>query len=202
MDIQTKSAERELETRCKILFELTKEMAENETWANIRFYYWAYHETWMLKLFPKCLASKKAYELFYEKYKDDIRKYNWFDKKVSEWRSPDGKRQFMHEHVVTSNDFKNQLLYLYKENQLSVEKIKELISQQRVCWVTREEDNLLSKKYKDHRQNPLKVYEECGVELYDSKNENLDNIMISSFPSLPKKEKIIKNPCEIKNLND
>ena len=68
-------SERELDVRCKILYDLTKEYVENASRATSRLFYWAYHETWMLMAFPKVLASKKAYNLFFEKYKEDIREY-------------------------------------------------------------------------------------------------------------------------------
>ena len=138
--------ERELLSRSKIIYDLTKEIVENNTPANKRFFYWAYHETWMLQDFPKILASKKAYELFYNKYKRDIRNYDWFSKETTESRDNKNKRMFMHEHLTTSEDFKQELIYLYKQNKLSVEKVRDLILQQRVCWITREEDDLLRKK--------------------------------------------------------
>lgn len=170
--------ERELDVRCKIIYDMTKEIVENRTKANSRLFYWAYHETWMLKLFPKCLASKKAYELFFEKYKKDIRECDWFNQAILECRDDKDKRLFMHEHLTTSEDFKQELIYLYKNNQLSVEKIKELISQQRVCWITRDEDDKLNKSgYNKHRPDPLAAYTECGIEIYDAENADLSNIM-------------------------
>ena len=83
----------------------------------------------------------------------------------------------MHEHLTTTNDFKKELLCFYKEGKLDVNKIIELISQQRVCWITREEDSILRKKYKDHREDSLKAYEECGIEIFDANDEDLKNIM-------------------------
>lgn len=176
-------AERELDTRCKIIYDLAKEVVENNTDANTRFFYWAYHETWMLKAFPKCLASKKAYSLFYNKYHKDIREFDWFSKETTYWKDDNNKRQFMHEHLTTSDDFKNELIYLYKKNELTVNKIKDLISQQRICWITREEDDVLrkTKTYKHHRPNPILAYKECGIEIYDAENEDLTNIMIPTF---------------------
>ena len=173
--------ERELLFRSKIIYDLTKEIVENNTKANNRFYNWAYHETWMLQDFPNVLASKKAYELFYNKYRKDIRNYDWFSQKVSKIRDNKKKKIFVHEHLTTSEDFKQELIYLYKQNKLSVEKVKDLILQQRVCWITREEDDLLNKKYKKHRNNPLQAYKECGIEIYEEENEDLSNVMIPSF---------------------
>lgn len=173
--------ERELLSRSKVVFDLTKEIVENNTPANKRFFYWAYHETWMLQDFPKILASKKAYELFYDKYKKDIRDYDWFSKETTESRDHKNKRMFMHEHLTTSEDFKQELIHLYKQNNLSVEKVKDLILQQRVCWITREEDDALRKQYKSHRPHPLQAYKECGIEIYDEEHEDLSNIMIPTF---------------------
>ena len=189
--------ERELLSRSKIIYDLTKEIVENETKANKRFYNWAYHETWMLQDFPKTLASKKAYELFYNKYKKDIRNCDWFNKEISESRDDKNRRLFMHEHLTTSEDFKQELIYLYKQNKLSVEKVKDLILQQRVCWITREEDDLLRKKYKSHRPNPLHSYKECGIEIYDEENEDLSNIMIPTFTI----EKSLPNMPFIENIS-
>ena len=91
----------------------------------------------------------------------------------------------MHEHLTTSEDFKQELIYLYKNNQLSIAKIKELIGQQRICWITREEDDILkgTKTYKSHRPNPLLAYKECGIEIYEEEKADLDNIMIPTFDS-------------------
>ena len=63
------------------------------------------------------------------------------------------------------------------------EKVKELFFQQRVCWVTREEDDVLNhtKTYKSHRPNPLEAYKECGIEIYELEKEDLSNIMIPTF---------------------
>lgn len=183
-------SERELDVRCKILYDLTKEYVENASRATSRLFYWAYHETWMLMAFPKVLASKKAYNLFFEKYKEDIREYGWFSGKIEDCREDNKKRTFMHEHLTTSEDFKRELIYLYENDSLNIDKIKTLLLQQRVCWVTREEDDRLNAMgYRDHRADPLQAYKECGIEIYEAEKEDLGNVMIPSV-SLVKTPKI------------
>ena len=49
---------------------------------------------------------------------------------------------------------------------------------QRLCWITKEENSILSQKgYKKHRNNPLKAYKNCDICIYDEEKENLKNIM-------------------------
>ena len=74
--------ERELNVRSNMIYNMTKEVVENDTDANKRLFFWLCHETWMLKKFPKFLTSKKAYEMFYAMYKQDIRDFGWADSKV------------------------------------------------------------------------------------------------------------------------
>ena len=175
--------ERELNVRSNMIYNMTKEVVENDTDANKRLFFWLCHETWMLKKFPKFLTSKKAYEMFYAMYKQDIRNFGWADSKVEKCKNSNKKRQFMHEHLTTTNDFKNELVYLYKKGLLTVDKVKDLILQQRICWITREEDDILThtKTYKDHRPNPLLAYKECGIEIYECEKADLSNIMIPTF---------------------
>lgn len=60
---------------------------------------------------------------------------------------------------------------------LNIQKIKELISKQRLCWITKDENKQLNALgYRKHRENPLKAYEDCGIEIYDRENEDLNDI--------------------------
>ena len=198
--------ENELESRARIIYDTVKEVVENPTEANKRLFKWACHEIWMLKAFDRVLTSKKAYQMFYEIYKKDIRDFDWFDGKISKIKDNNGKRMFMQEHLTTTDDFKNELIHLYKNNELSVQKVKQLILQQRICWITREEDNKLNAKgYRKHRDNPLEAYKDCEIEIYESDKASLNNLMIPSF-ELPKKsggrkrETVkAKQPSEISN---
>jgi hypothetical protein len=67
---------------------------------------------------------------------------------------------------------KSQLIELCNKDALSISKIKELISKQRICWITLEEDNVLTKlKYKSHRSDPDKAYKEAGIEIYKKRKK-------------------------------
>lgn len=183
---KTKCDERELDAWCSMLYAYTKEMCENPTKANKWIFDRASHDEWVLAKFPKHLASVKAFKEFYEMTGLDIREYDW----QSQVKTKDGKKivvhqHFVDEHLTTAFDFKNYLVFLYKTGELSVEKIKSLLAEQRLCWITKEENNRLSAKgYYKHRNSPLSAYEACGIEIYDKENEDLSNIMPGNLAHL------------------
>ncbi len=47
--------------------------------------------------------------------------------------------------------------------------------------------------YRKHRENPLKAYEDCGIEIYDKENEALDNIQTN--PRNLEVSSKLKNTC-------
>lgn len=170
--------EKELDTWCKTLLDYTKAMIDNPTIANKWIFDRATHDEWVLMKFPKRLASVKAYDEFYALTGKDIRDFDW----LSSAKAKDGSKfvvhqRFVDEHMTTAFDFKNKLLKLCDEGKLDENKIKELIAMQRLCWITKEENdklNLLG--YRTSRENPLEAYERCGIEIYDKENADLSNI--------------------------
>lgn len=170
------STSRELELWCNTVFNYTKEMAENPTSATKWIFDRATHDEWSLKCFPKRFASKRAYNEFFELTGKDIRNFNW----TSSVKTKSGEKVVVHklfveEHLTTAYDFKNTLLFYYKSGVLTTDVIKELLFKQRICWITKEENSRLnSKGYRTHRDSPLDAYKECGIEIYDEVNQNLD----------------------------
>lgn len=175
--------ERELDTWCKLILDYTKERVENDSVATRWIFDTATHDEWVLSMFPKHLASVEAYNQFYELTGEDIRNFNWNSKaRTKEGKSITVHKIFVDEHMTTAHDFKYELIYLYQKGELSVGKIKQLISKQRLCWITKEEDKKLNKNgFRNHRQNPIEAYKTCGIEIYDTNNENLDDIMKPTF---------------------
>lgn len=170
--------EKDYDTWCKMLLDYTQAMVHNPTVANKWIFDRASHDEWVLSKFPKHLASVKAYNEFYDLTGKDIRDFDW----LSSVKTNDGTKivvhqHFVDEHMTTAFDFKTKLLELCEEGKLDVEKIKELIAMQRLCWITKDENKQLNALgYRKHRENPLEAYEDCGIEIYDKENEDLDNI--------------------------
>lgn len=170
--------EKDFDTWCKMLLDYTQAMVHNPTVANKWIFDRASHDEWVLSKFPKHLASVKAYNEFYGLTGKDIRDYDW----LSSVKTNDGTKIIVHqhfvdEHMTTAFDFKTKLLKLCEEGKLDIQKIKELIAMQRLCWITKDENKQLNALgYRKHRENPLKAYENCGIEIYDKENEDLDNI--------------------------
>lgn len=200
---QTERNEEELNAWCSMLYEYTKQMVENPTKANKWIFDRASHDEWVLSNFPKHLASEKAYNLFYDLTGQDIRDFDW----LSTVKTKDGKRIIVHqhfvdEHLTTAYDFKNTLIYYYNQGKLTVSLIKELIKQQRLCWITKEENKeLCVRGYVKHRNDPLQAYKDCGIEIYKAASENLENIMkpeIVKHVNKGKKCKISTNNIEIR----
>ena len=161
--------ENEFDTWCKMLLDYTQAMVHNPTVANKWIFDRASHDEWVLSKFPKHLASVKAYNEFYDLTGKDIRDFDW----LSSVKTNDGTKivvhqHFVDEHMTTAFDFKTKLLKLCEEGKLDVEKIKELIAMQRLCWIAKDENKQLNALgYRKHRENPLKAYEDCGIEIYD-----------------------------------
>lgn len=187
--------EKDFDTWCKMLLDYTQAMVHNPTVANKWIFDRASHDEWVLSKFPKHLASVKAYTEFYNLTGKDIRDYDW----LSSVKTNDGTRivvhqHFVDEHMTTAFDFKTKLLELCEEGKLDVEKIKELIAMQRLCWITKDEDKQLNALgYRKHRENPLKAYEDCGIEIYDNENEALDNIQTNPRNMVVSSK--LKNTC-------
>lgn len=199
--------EEDFDTWCKMLLDYTQAMIHNPTVANKWIFDRASHDEWVLSKFPKHLASVKAYNEFYDLTGKDIRDYDW----LSSVKTNDGTKivvhqHFVDEHMTTAFDFKTKLLKLCEEGKLDIQKIKELISKQRLCWITKDENKQLNAQgYRKHRENPLKAYENCGIEIYDKENEDLDNIQTNphGITASSKLEKICPElEIEVSEMSD
>ena len=187
--------EKDFDTWCKMLLDYTQAMVHNPTVANKWIFDRASHDEWVLSKFPKHLASVKAYNEFYDLTGKDIRDFDW----LSSVKTNDGTKivvhqHFVDEHMTTAFDFKTKLLKLCEEGKLDIQTIKELIAKQRLCWITKDENKQLNALgYRKHRENPLKAYEDCGIEIYDKENEDLDNIQTN--PNNKVVSSKLKNIC-------
>ena len=196
---KTFDKERELTSWCELIFKYTKERVENDSVATRWIFDRATHDEWVLALFPKHFASVNAYNQFFELTGQDIREFNWNSTVTTKDKQTIIVHQFfVDEHLTTAHDFKYELIELFNQGNLSVDKIKELISMQRLCWITKEENNKLTQSgFKNHRKNPLDAYQTCGIEIYDKDNCDL-NIMIptsrkTNSPHLESSNQILKN---------
>ncbi|NCB48066.1 MAG: DUF4268 domain-containing protein [Clostridia bacterium] len=198
------SEKRELNVWSEMLLNLIKETVYNKTKASDWYFARVYHDAWTLKSFTKRLASKKAYKEFLDLTGLDIRDYDW----KSSVRTKDEKKIVVHqlfadEHMTTAYDFKEELIWLFKQNKLSKELIKELISKQRMCWITRSENKKLNENgFIKHRADPLQAYKRCGIEIFEEEKEDLVNIMKPTFP-YPLKEnnqKLLEKRGNMKNI--
>lgn len=126
----------------------------------------------------KPLASKNAYREFYELSEGkDIRNYNW-DNSIK----IDGKYVSIHtlfawEHKTTAYNFRKNLQKLFDNNNLNTDNVINLIRKQKICWVTKQENNELNKLgYKKERETdknlreitPKMVYALAGIEIETS----------------------------------
>ena len=176
-------AEKEIDTYSDILFNFTKSAVECKTKVLKVVLSKAVREVWQLLKVPRHMASVKAYNEFLKLTELDIRNYDWF----SEVKDKNGKKFKVHnlfqdEHMTTVFDFVNNLIFLYEKGELTKEKVKELILKQRMCWITKNEDKILTKNgYQKHRQDPLAAYNECEIEIFEVNKENLSDIMKSEF---------------------
>ncbi len=179
------SEEKELNTWCKVVCDLAKvceDDGDNVLYRQL--FAKAVRDAWMLKLFPKHLASKKAYQDFKKKTAGlDIRNCNWFSKE----KITSNEKIYVHsvyedEHLTTVKDFKEEILFLQRKGKLTEAKVKELFFQQRVCWITKDEDKKLNKKgFYQHRQDPLEAYDRCGIVIYDEDPANLSDVMKPTY---------------------
>ena len=200
---KNKQEEQELNVWCNTLYNYTKQMVENPTRANKWIFDKACHDEWLLSKFPKHLSSVKAYNAFYELTGKDIRDFDWYSTvKTKTGENIIVHKYFMDEHLTTAYDFKNTLMLFYKQGRLTIDLIKDLIQQQRLCWITREEDKMLTAKgYIKHRVDPLKAYTDCDIEIYDKENEDLENIMKPQFCSVIKNSNGEKGNNVLKRAN-
>lgn len=71
------------------------------------------------------------------------------------------------EHFDTASDFKKWLTKNEKGNTLTRDLIIERLEKSSVCWITRDEQLLLDKKYKNNRKDPFKIFQKLGITICD-----------------------------------
>lgn len=88
---------------------------------------------------------------------------------------------FLHEHMIPASALKNTLIDAYKNNKLTISYIKNLIKDQKMCWILREEDKKLTElKYRSKDRETLKksykAYKAAGIIIEQSPVEALPTI--------------------------
>ena len=193
--------QRELNFWSKLLLDVTKETIENNSNAVKQIFRQLTRESWKLNTFQKNLASTKAYNEFYDLTGQDIRNFNWTSKvKTKQGETKRVEKMFKFEHLTTASDFQKELIHLYRSNLLTIEKIKELLQTQQICWITIEEDKELNKKYLKHRPNPLQAYKECNIDIYQLENVNPEKIMKPTFKRKTNDEIFFKIQKELNKI--
>ena len=156
--------ERELEVAVQLIYTLTKEYVDNRTNYITYLFNYAHRDAVCLNLNNPPLVSENAYELFYELTDGkDIRDSSWqFVGRFKEL----GKRLFTWEHFTPAKIFKQNLINAYKGKLLTTELIKDLILEQKGCWITKREDEELSRLgYRTNRPNPHEAYVKAGIKI-------------------------------------
>lgn len=87
--------------------------------------------------------------------------YSWKDRFAC-GKDDKGRSRLVYEHTTPISEFFYELIQCD-----SLEKVEnKLANYSGVCWITREENDILTKKYKSKRPNGWeKCYKECGIEL-------------------------------------
>jgi len=188
-------AEKEIETYSEILLNFTKSAVECKTKVLKVVLSKTVREVWQLLKVSRHMASVNAFNDFFNLTGLDIRDYNWFsevkDKKGNKFKV---HNLFQDEHMTTVFDFVNNLIFLYEKGELTKEKVKQLILKQRMCWITKNEDKILTKNgYQKHRQDPLAAYKESGIEIFEANKENLSDVMKAEFVRVSSKNAGIFN---------
>lgn len=90
--------------------------------------------------------------------------YSWKDRFAC-GKDVKGRSRLVYEHTTPISEFFYQLLKCKSVDEVGFK----LLDYSGVCWITREENDILSKKFKSKRPNGWKqCYKECGIELADS----------------------------------
>ena len=101
-------------------------------------------------------ALEKAKELGIDLYSMTWLNQNKFDPK---------RKIFHYEHCVTIKELRLAVLN-------SNEDIQKIIKREVVCWILKEENKILDKKYKSSRPGGWKrCYKDCGIEILKNKKE-------------------------------
>ena len=90
--------------------------------------------------------------------------YSWKDRFAC-GKDDNGKSRLVYEHTTPISEFFYQLLECKSVDDVGFK----MLNYSGVCWITREENDILSKKFKSKRPNGWKqCYKECGIELAES----------------------------------
>jgi hypothetical protein len=165
--------ERELNDMAEVLKNLTIAFVENKTKCISETYRYAYRTVGEFGLSVPCLASERAYNDFYNRTGLDIRMY----KRGQEVKDKFSNkfvihREYTYEHIIPAVSFKNSLIDLYNEKNLNIDTIKEKILEQKMCWITKEENkklNQLGYQYKGREtfEKAKKAYIKAGIKIIE-----------------------------------
>lgn len=87
--------------------------------------------------------------------------YSWKDRFAC-GKDDKGRSKLVYEHTTPISEFFYQLLECKSVDEV----ISKMIDYSGVCWITREENDILTNKFKSKRPNGWKYcYKECGIEL-------------------------------------
>jgi len=158
------------------LVEVTNLVSENPKTYSKSVHRFICNQTYCLSIHDnKSYASENAYNEIFEKSGEDIQNYRWLVPfKITKHFKEEGfRKRFTFEHMDSVSDFQEDLLNACKGNRLTVDFVKGLILKQRVCWITKEEDNLLTKNgFKNSKKPcPFAAYEKCGIKIMGGDND-------------------------------
>lgn len=76
----------------------------------------------------------------------------------------------MYEHFIPAASFRNSLIELYGSKKLNIDTIKLKILEQRMCWITREENEKLNQhgyksKGRDNYEETIQAYLKVGIKI-------------------------------------
>lgn len=127
----------------------------------------------------KIIASENAKKLFSKVFGSNLNltKYDWnasLNPVIPGYSEPYKNnpirfkkiklRNILHwEHFDTAYDFKQHLLELKRNGSLNENEVYNRLINLKICWITKEENYELDKKFKRHRDNPKDAYFKCGI---------------------------------------
>ncbi|MCD4827464.1 MAG: hypothetical protein K8Q99_06795 [Acholeplasmataceae bacterium] len=112
----------------------------------------------------KCVsvaAQQKAKDLGIMK---ELTEFSYDQQVTKTGMNDSGRKKFHFEHYYPVKQLINELLEI---KNLNDEDIYQVVKKSRICWITKDENKKLDRKYKSIRPNPKKAYEEAGIILVE-----------------------------------
>ena len=73
-----------------------------------------------------------------------------------------------YEHMTPISELINSIEKYYLEGSYNIEKLENIIMKMKVVFITHDEDIMLNKLgYKSKRPDPIKAYQEAGIEIFE-----------------------------------